>query len=753
MKFLALAAALHAAGVLGDGTGFIGLGKTLYNPTCAFACRNVIKGCKLLCTPEKSDANHGTAHSPVSTPPDCFVKDAAFLKTMAICLDTYCPISNKPDLALLEDYWSSHLGTGTLGNAKHVPALSYPDALAAARLDEERVRTNTTVTEDHSSHPNGTDHSSHLRKRQFMTEAGPEITSVLPTIKAGQPLNVTSFIAPKDWQKQYNGMLDFELNENGHSIYSLATLLVAILLPIPLSLLRFIPGVVTSRPWNALQSAVINPAVLGKRHREPAAGVVGLVPTRGQALYIFAISLLNVVFLVAPYVYHQPQSTFPSRASQQLSIIGNRAGAMAMGNTAGLFLFAARNNLLLWLTDWSYSTYLLLHRWLGYWAVLHTVLHSLMLWMYYRTYGNYDAELVRPYWIWGIVATAAVVALFSSSLLVFRQKLYEFFLASHVALSLVFLVGYYYHIWYVYTYSWGYEIWMFLAAGIWATDRLFRLARIALHGYRTAVVSLLPGTDGEYLRIDVEGTHLGEGVAYLTFPTLGRHFWESHPFSVAFNSSEVGEQDSPPASPSPNPSADGKEKEAAVVAAVSAAAVQPVPAKITTLFARVRTGATRKLAARAASGSVRLGVVVDGPYPHSGRVTTQLKQTSSIVYIAGGVGITALLPHLRHITDIPSQLFWGTRQAGLAASVQPALAALQRAGGSVEVETAVGQRLDLDEILQKALAGTGGGGGPLGIVVCGPPAMADHVRHKVTQLSRNGPATRPYVLVDEAFGW
>ena len=750
MKSFALIAIFHTGSVLGDGTGFIGLGKTLYNPTCAFACRNVIKGCKLLCTPEKSTANHGTAHSPVSTPPDCFVSDAAFLKTMAVCLDTYCPISNKPDLALLEDYWASHLGTGTLGNYKYVPASSYTDALTAARLDEERVRSNTTTTGDHGSEPNGTDHSGHVKKRQFMTEAGPHVTSVLPIIKAGQPLNVTSFIAPKDWQKQYNGMLDFELNENGHSIYSLVILLVAILLPIPLSLLRFVPGIANSRLWSAVQSALVTPAAMGKRHREPAAGVVGLVPTRGQALYIFVISLLNLVFLLAPYVYHQPQSTFPSRAAQELSIIGNRAGVMAMGNAAALFLFAARNNVLLWLTDWSYSTYLLLHRWLGYWVVLHTVLHSLMLWMYYQNFGNYSAELVRLYWIWGIVATAAVVGLFSSSLLIIRQKLYELFLASHVALSLLFLVGYYYHIWYVYTYSWGYEIWMFLATGIWATDRLLRLARITFRGYRTAIVSVVPATEGEYVRIEVENTQLSEGVVYLSFPTLGWRFWESHPFSVAFNSTEVGGADTPP--DSPNLGTDGKENGAVVVKEA-----RPTPQTVgrkptTTFFARARTGVTGRLGARAALSSVQIGVVVDGPYPHSGQVATRLRQSSNIVYIAGGVGITALLPYLRHISNIPSQLFWGTRKAGLVASVQPALEALK--GGAVEVETSVGQRLDLDEILRKLLTRKEGvEEGAVGIVVCGPPGMADHVRSKVTQLTRNGPATRPYVLVDEAFGW
>lgn len=740
MKSIALITALHAAGALGDGTGLIGLGKTLYHPTCAFACRSVIKGCKLLCTPVDSTANHGTHHNPVPTPPDCFVTDAAFLKTMAICLDTYCPISDRPDLTLLEDYWASHLGTGTLGNHVYVPALSYADALAAARRDEERVGASAnTTTEGHDNHPNGTDHSSHVKKRQFMTEAGPEVASVLPVIKSGQPLNVTSFVAPEDWQKQYNGHLDFELNENGHSIYSLAIFLVAILLPIPLSLHRFVPGLANSRLWNALQSALINPPAFGKRHREPVGHAAGLVPTRGQALYISFISLLNLFFLLTPFVYHHPQSIFATRASQALSIIGNRAGSMAMGNTAALFLFAARNNVLLWLTDWSYSTYLLLHRWLGYWVVLHTVLHSLMLWMYYYNYGNYYAELVRLYWIWGIVGTVAVVAIFVTSPLVIRKKLYEFFLVSHFALALLFLLGYYYHMWFLYTYDWGYEIWMFVAAGIWAADRLFRLVRIGLRGHRAATVTLVPDTDGEYLRIDIEGVQLGEGVAYLSFPALGWLFWESHPFSVAFNSGEVEEED---ATASPNPDAEGKE--ARVV-------TRSTSIPTTTFFARRRTGVTARLAARAALGPIRMGVVVDGPYPHSGDVTTQLKRTSSVVYIAGGVGITALLPLLRHITT-PSKLFWGTRKAGLVTAMRPALAVLE--SGHAELEIALGQRLDVDDILQKALARTTGGcDGPVGIVVCGPPGMADLVRHKVAQITRNGEQTRPYVLVDEAFSW
>ncbi|KAK4121973.1 hypothetical protein N657DRAFT_647490 [Parathielavia appendiculata] len=751
--------ALHAGYVAADGVGFIGYGKTLYHPTCAFACRNVIKGCKLACTPAQNTANHGTAHSPVTTPPDCFVKDAAFLRTMAICIDTYCPLSDNPSLDLIQDYWASHLGTGTIGNYQWVPAVSYPDALAAAREDENWLLTapsnSTTGEGDHGHDGHG---AKKLKNREFMTESGPNVTSPLPIIKAGQPLNATSFIAPKDWQKQYNGMLDFEINENGHSTYTITIMLVAILLPIPLSLLRFVPGIAKSRAWTSFQSALVNPAVYGKRHRTPVAGAVGLMPTRGQAMYIFLISLLNLVFLLAPYVYHHPQSTFTSRAAQELSIIGNRAGVMAMGNVVALFFFAARNNVLLWITDWSYGTYLLLHRWLGYWAVFHTVLHSAMLLAYYKTYGNYEAELVRQYWIWGIVGTVAAVAILPSSLLVVRQKLYEFFVASHVVLSLLFIIGYYYHIWFCYEYKWGYEIWAFIAAGIWATDRLLRLVRIAWRGYRAATVSLVQDCAGEYLRIDIDDMQLGEGVAYLTFPGLGWRFWESHPLSVAFNSAEISELPStPPAPISPIP--DSKEE----AIAVKTVATPPTNhsqgskslTKTTTFFARVRTGVTAKLAARAAvTGQVRLGVVVDGPYPHSGDVITQLKQCSSHLYIAGGVGLTALLSFLRR-SDIagPSarRLVWSTRKQGLAAALEPALTSLP---DSVVVDTAVGQRLDLDGILEKALADAEtDDAGMIGIVVCGPPQMADACRHKTVQLTRNGGARRPYVLVDEAFGW
>lgn len=216
-------AALLTQTVRGDGTGLIGWGKTLYNPTCCFACRNVIRKQQLECTPEEPTANHGTSHNPVDTPPECFVKDPVFLKTMALCIDTYCPLSDHPPMDLIEDYWASHLGTGTLGDYQFVPVISYQDALSSARDDESRAS-------GADSSGNGTSHEhAHrmLRARQHSHGGGGteeleietfDVSSPLPMAAgASEPLNETSFVNPVEWQLQYNYLSDFETNEKGHS--------------------------------------------------------------------------------------------------------------------------------------------------------------------------------------------------------------------------------------------------------------------------------------------------------------------------------------------------------------------------------------------------------------------------------------------------------------------------------------------------------------------------------------------------------
>ncbi|KAH7241890.1 hypothetical protein BKA59DRAFT_440582 [Fusarium tricinctum] len=744
---LAALLALCVTGAQADGIGLIGWGKTLYNPTCSFACRNVVRKQPLSCTPAESNENHGTAHNPVTTPPGCFVEDDVFLKTVALCIDTYCPLTEKPSMSLIKDYWASHLGTGTLGNYQFTPAMSYDDALKAAREDESNASRNsssksgnhhmrrTTLSRRHSGHDTSTNEG-------LVTF---NVSSPLPFAAGGtNPLNETSFISPEDWQLQYNYMYDFETNEAGHSTMAIIIAIVAIFLPVILSFVRFFPALTKSRGWTYWKSLLVYPAAFGKRHRETV--LVGNVPNRGQALYIFVISLLNILLWLGPYTIHQPQASFTSLKMQTISIVGNRAGVMAMGNAVVLFLFAARNSVLLHVTDWSYSTYLLLHRWLGYWAIFHTVVHSAMLLANYALQGTYQDELVR------------------------KQKMYEFFLASHIVLSLLFIIGYYYHIWYVYEYNWGYEIWIFVVGGIWGLDRVLRLARMARQGSRKATISAIPDVDGEYIRIEVDGKPLEGGVAYLAFPTLSWRFWETHPFSVAYSGSLVSQlspQPSSPASLEENGVNSSPISERDVEKATTAGQVSSVSAtesKSTVFLARTRTGITKKLASRVygqqSSQTFQLRVLVEGPYHHSGHISPQLAQCRDMLCIAGGVGITACLPYIQHGAPGSTKLFWSSRKTGLIAALRPVLAALPK---SVHVETVVGERMDLRGILIREMVGTvnkdldlgdgGGDGDALAVVLCGPQSMADDVRREIVEIVRSNPLSRAVVFLDEAFSW
>ena len=146
------------------------------------------------------------------------------MKTIALCMDTYCPLTGNPSLKLLESYWAGHLATGTLGTSKYIPTMSYRDALAAARVDEAQAASGMDVT---SGNTTSGDHSHmKLMSRQHDSHGSSspsgmkvfDVSSPLPVTVGGKVmLNVTSFVDPEIWQMGYNYMYDFEANETGHS--------------------------------------------------------------------------------------------------------------------------------------------------------------------------------------------------------------------------------------------------------------------------------------------------------------------------------------------------------------------------------------------------------------------------------------------------------------------------------------------------------------------------------------------------------
>ena len=183
-----------------------------------------------------------------------------------------------------------------------------------------------------------------------------------------------------------------------------------------------------------------------------------------------------------------------------------------------------------------------------------------------------------------------------------------------------------------------------------------------------------------------------------------------------------------------------------------------------TLYMRIQDGATASLAARA--GKSPIPVLVEGSYgvesrnlfPHN-----QVRADASyphIVCIAGGVGVTAVLPILEDAQSLGKpigdvKLYWGSRSQALVDAVSSSITSRSVGPdggirwGVADVQLSIGERMDVRSILEAEINERKVGGTT--VVVCGPAAMADEVRCTVAALGRHsGVAVR---LVEESFDW
>ncbi|KAK2042008.1 hypothetical protein LZ31DRAFT_624736 [Colletotrichum somersetense] len=109
------------------------------------------------------------------------------------------------------------------------------------------------------------------------------------------------------------------------------------------------------------------------------------------------------------------------------------------------------------------------------------------------------------------------------------------------------------------------------------------------------------------------------------------------------------------------------------------------------------------------------------PTTHSGNVSPQLAHYTDLLRIAGGVGIAACLPFLRHRLVVEgTEPLWSSRRKGLASALVSAVAGPSR---SVQLANVVGDRPKMETIQMVAASDS-----PPAIVVCGPPDMANYVR-------------------------
>ena len=343
------------------------------------------------------------------------------------------------------------------------------------------------------------------------------------------------------------------------------------------------------------------------------------LPSNGTTLVVLAFIGLQIFY------------TF-FKTSLSLSMIflfADRTSLVFVANLPLLYLFAAKNQPIKFLTGYSYESLNIFHRRLGEVMCLLAFLHSAgMIGVWYTVLQPAGITLIKFLLIkmilLGVGAFVAYEILYFTSLGSFRQRWYELFLGLHVVLQAAALVLVWFHHrrsrWYV-----G------VALAIFLVDRI--VYRIFVKP--TTVRALLEVQEDQktvVLRAPVPNQEqhkwlksvLGAGITtgwkatehvFLTVLSLGRkHIIQAHPFTIA----------------SKAPTADGKEANLE-------------------LIIRAQDGFSGDLV-RYAKCHDTVAIRLDGPYGSQTAVEL-LQDSDNAVIVAGGSGIAVAWPLVWSMID------------------------------------------------------------------------------------------------------
>ncbi|RYP75430.1 hypothetical protein DL769_003824 [Monosporascus sp. CRB-8-3] len=634
MKILARVVILASllASALG-GKGLIGYGQWWYDPNCCYACRAVISSAPLDCPRDTMNHMDMEMHHGPSMNAPCVAENDAFLTTLAYCISTNCdPVTVPP--WKIEKYWADQ----ATGDPSLPAKWTYGAAVAGIEQAPERVW------------------------------------------ESGEVLNYTARIAAKDYDYQWSFNAHFDWIEKTQStyVYDITTCLTA-------ERYRF---------FDKLKPYMVYPSTIGTYHVRPLPWLLGNPPTIGQSLYIATFVTLNVILAAVSYRgFGQKHPWGFSSAGELMSYVGYRTGHISFALLPLTVLFSSRNNILLWLTNWPYSTFLVLHRWVARICALQAVVHSIALLGAYTDNGTYPTEVHKPYWIWGIVATLVVVIMLFSSIIWFRRASYEVFLILHILLAVFAIVGCWYHIYYWKGTTGIYEYWIYAVCAVWFFDRFIRMLRVCKNGIHRATVTEITS---DTVRVNVEGLRWTPDPgyhAYVYFPTISTvRPWENHPFSIT-NTAMLRSQKSKlislrgsvrrHSSDGANGLEEGKDKAAEI-----SVSQHPTAPNGITIYIKKHTGITSHL-----RNHTGLPVLFDGPY--RGNARAAVLRCDRVLLIGGGIGITGLLTWAQAHVNV--KLAWSVKQSaeGLVQDLAIAL------DNIADKEISVGRRLDVHSLLAR----------------------------------------------------
>lgn len=399
-------------------------------------------------------------------------------------------------------------------------------------------------------------------------------------------------------------------------------------------------------PWPRIHACyrryLGTPALMGYHNAQPW-GIL-TIPTRFQALLIVTYVSLNVLMGCYGYETFENNMFWLGRKDQQLArYVADRTGIMSFYNMVLLWLLAGRNDVVLWLTGWSYPSLNLFHRWTARVATMQALVHSMAY--AYLQWGKFWPMMRERYWWSGVYGMLAMGSLIPLSLLPLRRWAYEGFLILHIALSVAVLA-----LMCIHTDRFGYDPFVWVCVGVWAFDRFLRLIRVAALSYRTLgkrnAVGVVTAIDPGLMRLSVDTIPISPrpGDYYFLYSPHSLTPWENHPFTLA--SWEQGA---------------GRTTLHFLIA----------PQAGWTGRLRRRIEASKESSLVRGAPQARLRIMLEGPYG----TCDPIAEYDHVLLLAGGSGIAAILPYVHALgqasgtTKRRISVVWTVRNAAYAADV------------------------------------------------------------------------------------
>lgn len=391
---------------------------------------------------------------------------------------------------------------------------------------------------------------------------------------------------------------------------------------------------------------------------------------RLQVLVLVSLAIYLTIFTFAGYKYatwvtpvKNMEGVYNTRTS--LGPFSDRIGVLAYALIPLSVFLANRESLLSLLTGIPYQHFQFLHRWLGYIILVQSAVHTIG-WtvvearLYQPQPKVWNNFIKQTYMIWGVVAMVLIILIYVMSLpCTIRRTGYELFRKVHYVFAAIFMGACYAH--------WA-NLGCFLIASlaVWGLDRIVRLLRTFLLHYQylpestegmrfqsaKAKIRLFEDDiNGDVVRLDFSHKHAAWQVGqhfYLCFPESS--IWQSHPFTPASlpGAGLQGQQHTYVFR--------AKGGETRKMAEIAREKLATMTASATNKA--VEAGSTSMLPAalqpQPRSSMPTASVILQGPYGTGHVDALRQSPDMNVLLVAGGTGITFVLPVLFHLMSAPT---------------------------------------------------------------------------------------------------